>query len=109
MDRWCFLTFGPKGVCQHGTDHGGVGKVIAINRQAVVVKWPGHMAWGGLGQVRRYVPARTRVYAILEVQDVEDRTFKVQEIVDWENLQGGPIVHDEEITKLAERLSKGEV
>ncbi len=68
-----------------GIDHGGDGAVITRNSNAIVVKWPAHTYWASIGN-RRYQPAVTCVYGILEIENTPNNDIlKVSDIINWEN------------------------
>lgn len=50
-------------VRMNGCDHGGAGTVLALRDDTIVVKWPGHMGWAGVGQ-RAYAPGSIAVYRL---------------------------------------------
>jgi len=41
------------------------GRVLARNKQFLVVRWPGGKVWSGIGCPPSYHPVRTSVYAVI--------------------------------------------
>ena len=68
-----------------GVDHGGDGKIIAINDNAIAVKWPAHRFTYGRG-LQDYAPAETVVY-LIEDDNAHGlvSTLTVKLTIGWDN------------------------
>jgi hypothetical protein len=72
-------------VTMAGVDHGGDGEVVALNLESIVVKWPGHMGWGGNYMPREYVSPRLAVYTCnLLKLPVSGGVVEVKGLVEWD-------------------------
>ncbi len=56
--------------------------VAAQNKHAIVIHVPGFLAWDGNYCPRRYVPANTRVYRIME--RLADGSLRVEGLIEWD-------------------------
>lgn len=63
-----------------GVDMGGLGKVLAQNKDFIAVKWPGHMGWFCRGG-RKYYSPETVVYA--KDNGISDTEWEVTELIAW--------------------------
>lgn len=66
---------------QVGVDHGGAGVVLAINKGTLVVKWPAHKYWSGIGSPWQYASPTIAVYSM---EDGSINNPKCTGIIEWD-------------------------
>ena len=81
------LKFSNDGVYMVGRDFGGMGKIVAQNSSAIVIKWPAGTHWDGVGMDRSYHSATNYVFQIVEEIDMlwGTKGLKVISLISWEN------------------------
>jgi len=65
----------------HGVDHGGLGIVLAQNRETLVIKWPGHYGWADQLNPRVWYSPTIAVY---HVKAAGDGDLLAKMIIEWE-------------------------
>jgi len=75
-----YLYRGKGVVTMLGVDHGGAGKVVAENDRFIVIKWPAHKYWSGIGETS-YASPETVVYK-KHHHDGEQKIY-AEAIIEW--------------------------